>query len=92
MINDELMELKHGKFRFRDKIELTTHNNKKLKCRKVTAVLRYHQSKPQQNNEQHAHHLLFKFYPFRDEAYLKSPYLKHILSSCKKILLMEIRP
>ena len=25
------------------------------------------------NIEQYAHHLLFTFYPFRDEAYLKSP-------------------
>ena len=50
-----------------------TLNNEKLKCRKVRAVLRYRQPNPQKYIEQDAHHLLFTFYPFRDEVYLKSP-------------------
>ena len=66
------MELKHGESRYPDKIELMTHDNEKLKCRKVRAVLRYHQPTSQKNIEQYAHHLLFTFYPFRDEEYLKS--------------------
>ena len=48
ILNDELMELNHGESRFPDKIELT-HNNEKLKCRKVRAVLRYQQPNPQKN-------------------------------------------
>ena len=50
-----------------------TLNNEKLKCRKVRGVLRYHQPNPQKYIEQYAHHLLFTFYPLRDEAYLKFP-------------------
>ena len=75
VLNDELMELWwiHGESRYPDKIELMTLNNEKLKCRKVRAVLRYRQPNPQKYIEQDAHHLLFTFYPFRDEVYLKSP-------------------
>ena len=72
VFNDELMELNHGESRYPDKIELMTHNNENLKCRKVRAVLRY-QPNPQKSIEQYAHHLLFTFYLFRDEVYLKSP-------------------
>ena len=51
-----------------------THNNKKLKCRKIRAVLRYHQPNQQKKNiEKYAYHLLFIFYPFCVEAYLKYP-------------------
>ena len=39
---------------------------------KVRPVLIYHQPNSQKNIEQYAHHLLFTFYPFRDEAYFKS--------------------
>ena len=67
-----MMDLNHGEFRYPDKVELMTLNNEKLKRRRVRAVLRYHQPNPQKNTEQYAHHLLFTFYPFRDEAYLKS--------------------
>ena len=60
-----------------------THDNEKLKFRKVRAVLRYHQPNRQKNFEQYAHHLLFTFFSFRDEAYLKSSYfLEYILPSC----------
>ena len=72
VLKDELMELKHGESRYLDKIVLMTHDNEKLKCRKTRAVSRYHQANPQKNIEQYAHHLLFTFYPYRDEAYLKT--------------------
>ena len=49
-----------------------THNNEKLEYRKVRAVLRYYQPDLQKNIEQYAHHLLFIFYSFRDEAYKRS--------------------
>ena len=48
-------------------------SNEKLKRRKVRAVLRYHVPNPNRNSEQYAHHLLFSFYPFRDEGNLKHP-------------------
>ena len=68
-----MMDLNHGEFRYPDKVELMTLNNEKLKCPRVRAVLRYHQPNPQKNIEQYAqYYLLFTFYPFRDEAYLKS--------------------
>ena len=41
------MELNHGESRYPDEIELMTHDNEKLKCRKVRAALRYHQPNPQ---------------------------------------------
>ena len=46
-------------------------SNEKLKCRKIKAVLRYHVPNPNRNPEQYTHHLLFSFYPFRDEGNLK---------------------
>ena len=45
----------------------------KLKCRKVKAVLRYYEPSAHISVEQYAHHLLFKFYPFRNKEHLKSP-------------------
>ena len=46
-------------------------SKEKLKCRKFKSVLRYHQPSPHKNVEQYAHHLLFAFYPFRQEEELK---------------------
>ena len=69
ILNDELMVLSHGEPRFLDKIELMTHNNEKLKCQKVRAVLRYYQPNLPKNIEQYACNFLFTFYPFRDEPY-----------------------
>ena len=51
VLNNELTELNHGESRYPDGIELMTHNNEKLKCRKVGAVLRYHQPNQQTNIE-----------------------------------------
>ena len=63
VLNDELLELTHPESRFSDKIELMTHNNKKLKCQKIRAALRYQLPNPQQNIKQCPHHLLLTFYP-----------------------------
>ena len=76
VLHDELIELTHGECRYPDKIELITGNNEKLKCWKVRAVLRYHQPNPQKNIEQYVDQFPFTFYPFYDEAYLKSPPLR----------------
>ena len=48
-------------------------SKKKLKCRKVKAVLRYNQRSLQKHIEQYSHHLLFTFYSFRHEEHLKPP-------------------
>ena len=47
-------------------------SKEKLKCRQVKAVLRYHVPNRHKSPEKSAHHLLFMFYPFRNEQELKS--------------------
>ena len=47
-------------------------SNEKLHCCKVPFVLRYHVPNKHKYSEQYAHHLLFLFYPFRDEFALLS--------------------
>ena len=70
VLNDELMDSNHEESIF-PKIVPLMSSEEKLKCRKVKAVLRYHQPSPHKNFEQYAHHLLFAFYPFRQEEELK---------------------
>ena len=53
-------------------------STEKLKCRNVKAVLRYHQPSLNRDIEKFAHHMLFSFYPFRIEEYLKQPPIKGI--------------
>ena len=48
-------------------------SKEKLKCRKVKAVLWYHEPNPNNAFETYAYHLLFSFYLFRNEEELKSP-------------------
>ena len=48
-------------------------SKEKLKCQNVKAVLRYHQPSPNRDIETFAHLMLFSFYPFRIEEYLKLP-------------------
>ena len=47
-------------------------SNKKLKCCKVPYVLKYYVPNKQTKPEEYAHHILFMYYPFRDENDLKS--------------------
>ena len=72
ILNDDLLELNHRGSNFPKKIPLIS-SKQKLNCRKVKAVLRYHQPNPHKDIEGYAHHLLFSFYPFRNEECLKSP-------------------
>ena len=48
------------------------NSKEKLKCRQVKAVLRYHVPNCHKYPEKYAHHLLFMFYPFRNEQDLMS--------------------
>ena len=53
-------------------------SKKTLKCRNSKCVLRYHVPNKHIRPEEYAHHLLFMFYPFRDESdlLLDSSYVK----------------
>ena len=42
----------------------------KMRCRSVKKILRYHTPNANLNPEEHAHHLLMLFYPFRNEQEL----------------------
>ena len=46
-------------------------SKEKLKCRNVKAVLRYHQPSRNRKIETFPQHMLFFFYPFRNEEHLK---------------------
>ena len=72
VLDDELMNLQHSATHQNETIFLMS-SNEKLKLRKVRAVLRYHVPNPNRNSEQHAHHLLFSFFPFKGEGNLKHP-------------------
>ena len=72
LLDDTVMESNHAETRFPKVVPLMTFKEK-LHCRKVKAVLGYHQPSPTKHTEQYAHHLLFSFYPFRNEEQLKSP-------------------
>ena len=43
----------------------------KLKCRKILFVQQFHIPNRERFPEEHAHHLLFLYFPFRNEAELK---------------------
>ena len=47
-------------------------SKEKVKCRKVGAVLQYHQPNSNKDIEKYDDHLLLFFSPFRDEEELKS--------------------
>ena len=72
VFDDELINLQHSATHQNETISLMS-SNEKLKCRKVRAALWYHVPNPNRNPERYAHHLLFSFYPFRDEGNLKHP-------------------
>ena len=72
LLDDAIIESNHAEIHFSKVVTLITFKEK-LHCRKVKAVLRYHQPSSTKHIEQFAHHLLFSFYPFRDEEPLKSP-------------------
>ena len=70
VLNNELVEGNHESCIYLKSVLLMS-SNKKLKCRTVRAILRYHEPNPDIYPEKYAHHLLFIFYPFRNEGNLK---------------------
>ena len=97
VLDDKVMDANHDESIYPKVIPLMS-SNEKLKCRKVRAVLRYHQPSPHKSIEQYAHHLLFAFYPFRKEEELKSsttstyfaklqePFVTSIVNENKKLM------
>ena len=58
-----------------------SNNNEKLKCRKVRAILRYHVPNQNKRAEEYVHHLLFMYYPFRNEEELhQETYMENLLN------------
>ena len=70
VLNDEVVELNHKSFIYTKSVPLMSLSET-LKCRTVRAILRYHEPNPDKYSEKYVHHLLFTFYPFRNEDNLK---------------------
>ena len=71
ILNENVLEDNHNLCKYPSTIPLMS-SKEKLKCRKVKSFLRYHVPNRNKNPEKHAHHILFMFYPFRDESKLYS--------------------
>ena len=70
VLQDRVLEENHSDCLYPSSIPLMSSNKEKLKCRKVKAVLRYHVPNRHKKPELYAHHLLFMFFPFRNESEL----------------------
>ena len=68
---DQVIERNHSPSPYPKVIPLMS-SKEKLKCRQTEVVLRYHVPNKDMYSEKYAHHLLFMFYPFRNETALKS--------------------
>ena len=65
-LSDKTLEICHDGLLYPVVIPLMS-SKQKLKCRKVPAVLRFYTPNKDKNFEIFAHHLLFLFFPFRNE-------------------------
>ena len=70
VLQEIILETNHMACNYPSTIPLM-NSKEKLKCRQVKAVLRYHVPNRNRFPEKYAHHLLFMFYPFRNEQNLK---------------------
>ena len=71
ILQDDLIEHNHvSENNYPKQIPLMSSNDE-LKCRKVPYVLKYHVPNKHTHPEEYAHHMLFMFFPFRDENELK---------------------
>ena len=71
VLEDTDLESNHNAGGYPNTITLM-NSCEKLKCCQVKAVLRYFVPNRHKFPEKYAHHLLFMFYPFRNEEHLKS--------------------
>ena len=69
VLQDDMLENNNTVSTLPDNVPLMS-SKEKLKCRKVKSVLRYHVPHKYKYPEKYAHHLLFMFYPFRNEQEL----------------------
>ena len=70
VLDDKIFEANHSTIDSHPDV-LILSSGERLDCRKVQLVLRYHVPNKFKDPEGYAHHLLFLFYPFRDECKLK---------------------
>lgn len=66
---DDIIEENHNPNMYPSVLPLMS-SKEKLKCRRVKSVLRYHVPNRHKKPEEYAHHMLFMFFPFRDESTL----------------------
>ena len=71
VLQELILEVNHTACNYPGTIPLM-NSKEKLKCRQVKAVLRYHVPNHHKFPKKYAHHLLFMFYPFRNEQRLIS--------------------
>ena len=69
---DELMEEIDNIDHIYPKVIPLMLSKEKLKCRKIPFVLQFYVPNEQTQPEEYAHHMLFMYYPFRNENDLKS--------------------
>ena len=70
VLEDQVVEENHNSCNHPAKLPLMSNKKEILKCRKVKAVLRYHVPNQHKRPEEFAHHILFMYYPFRNETEL----------------------
>ena len=70
-LDDEIVEhISNSDYLYPKDIKLLS--NEKMKCRKTPCVLQYCVPNKETKPEEYAHHILFMYYPFKDEKELLS--------------------
>ena len=70
ILEDQVIEENHTSCDHPMKLLIMSDKKEILECRKVKAVLRYHVPNQHKRPEEYAHHILFMYYPFRNEVEL----------------------
>ena len=70
-LKDDIVEKNHTCQNHYPKVIKLLSSNVKLQCRKIPLVLQYHVPHKDLKPEEYAHHMLFMYFPFRNEADLK---------------------
>ena len=65
-------------------------SNEKIKCRKIPYVLQYYVPNKETSPEEYAHHMLFMYYPFRNEKELLSGNPPTYVSKLSKNGMIEV--
>ena len=70
-LKEEVVEENHNSQNDYSKTIPIMSSKEKLKCRKIPLLLQYHVPSKEGYPDEHAHHMLFMYFPFRDEVGLK---------------------